>query len=146
MTTEHDLYDLRWEPYVWRGALGGAIGTLVVILAGAVYVWLRFGAGYLDDGFIIIVFFGPIGGVITGVAIGYIIYRVSNRMGKQLNKLLRIAIGVGCVFAFALLTSLTKSGPLHLVIELGYAVAVGGLAGLMARAKNTSASVLVYPT
>ena len=32
---EQNQRSLDWEPYVWRGALGGAIGTLVVLLVGA---------------------------------------------------------------------------------------------------------------
>lgn len=143
---KQDLYDLRWELYVWRGALGGGIGTLVVVLAGEVYNWLRFGTGSLGDVFVIAGLFGLISGPVTGLAIGFVIFKVTRRSGKQPNNTLRFAIGAGCVFAYILLTNLTKSGPILLTFDLGYAVAVGGLAGLMARAKNTSASIRVSAT
>jgi len=38
-----------WEPYVWRGILGGVIGNVILILLGAFYVAIRFGAKYLTD-------------------------------------------------------------------------------------------------
>ncbi len=130
--------ELNWEPYVWRGALGGVVGMFVVVAVGTVYVLLRLGVDNLVGQFVLLGVMGLVSGVITGLAIGYVIYKVTKRRGAEPNHLMRITIGIGMVLAYELLTALTSNHPFHPAFEVGYAVAVGGLAGFFAQAKTSS--------
>lgn len=123
----------HWEPYVWRGALGGTIGMLVVVALGAAYVLLRF--DHPIEMLVIMGVFGLLSGVLNGVVVGYVIYKVSRRLRTQPNAAVRIAIGTGCILVYQLLTDLTSSRPFHLTFMIACAISVGGLAGLMSRAK-----------
>jgi len=138
--------DLTWEPYVWRGALGGSVGMLVVVAVGTAYVLLRFGAANLVELFVIMGVMGLVSGVITGLAVGYVIYKVTRRRGAEPNHAMRIAIGIGMVLAYELLTNLTSNRPFHLTFVVGYAVAVGGLAGSFSRVKISASSTKISPT
>jgi hypothetical protein len=132
---------ISWEPYVWRGALGGAVSAVAVVLVGAIYVWLRVGAANLAEHFVVAGVFGLIGGGITGLAVGFVIFKTTSRTGTQPNHAMRIVIGVGCVLALDLIGLI--SGSLHPEFVVCWAVAVGGLPGLMARAPTTSAATSV---
>ena len=117
-----------WESFVWRGALGGVIGNLVV---------LGFGVARLTDGVSQVLMIGGIlaaaAGVIAGSALGYIIWKASCKWNKSLSPILRVVLGVSCFLAYSLLTDLTKINRPPLVFTVGYAVVVGGLAGLLSR-------------
>jgi hypothetical protein len=130
---------LGWESFVWRGAFGGASGGLLVMLVAGIYVASRFGMGTFQDLLVFGGVFSVIGGAVTGLAVGFVIWRVACKRGKQLSAVLRIVVGSSCVLIYSLLVELTKSGPSRLLFTLGYAISVGGLAGLLAKAKFSSA-------
>lgn len=141
--------ELTWEPYVWRGALGGVVGMFVVVAMGTAYVLLRFGVDNLVEQFVILGVMGVMGlagGVSTGLAVGYVIYKVTRRRGAEPNHAMRIAIGIGMVLAYELLTDLTSNRPFHPTFVVGYAVAVGGLAGFFSQAKTPSSSTEISTT
>ena len=127
---------MNWEPYVGRGVLGGMIGTLLVVIIGTIYVVVRFGPQNLGEMLVIMGVFGLASGAVAGIAVGYIIYKITGRTKTQPNAMFRIAIGTGCLLVYGLLTNITSSRPLHATFEVGYALVVGGLAGLMSRAKD----------
>lgn len=133
---------IGWEPYVWRGALGGALGNLLVVLFGAAYVLLRFGNSALLRHLLL---FGGVlalvAGTIVGLVIGFVIFEVTRKSGRRLNMLLRVLIGSICFLAYMLLTGLNSSRTYPMAFTVIYAVLVGGLAGLMAREKASSDSV-----
>ena len=138
---EPNQNELRWEPFVWRGALGGAIGMVAGGAVAIAFVLFHLGTDHISEGFLTMGVFGVVSGVLTGMAVGYIIYKVTKRWRTQPMIATRIAIGTICVLAYGLLTSLTGTRPFHMVFEIGYAVAVGGLAGLMARTKNPASKM-----
>ncbi|HYX29559.1 MAG TPA: hypothetical protein VE863_13415 [Pyrinomonadaceae bacterium] len=132
--------ELTWEPYVWRGALGGTLGMLGVVAVAMAYVLLRFGSDSLIEPFVIMGVMGLVSGVITGLAIGYVIYKVAQRRGAEPTHAWRIAIGIAAVLAYELLTGLTSNRPFHPTFVVGYAVAVGGLAGFLSRARPSAST------
>src|SRR3954447_15366423 len=81
-----------WEPYVGRGALGGSIGMLVVVAIGTLYVLMRYGSHNLIEALVVAGLMAIISGVITGLAVGYMIYRIRLRRHAQLTAAMRIAI------------------------------------------------------
>jgi hypothetical protein len=135
-----------WEPYVGRGALGGSIGMLVVVAIGTLYVLMRYGSHNLIEALVVAGLMAIISGVITGLAVGYMIYRIRLRRHAQLTAAMRIAIGIGAVLAYQTLAQLTRTEPFHPIFVIGYAVAVGGLAGLFARAKKSAPATDVVVT
>ena len=135
-----------WEPYVGRGALGGTIGMLVVVAIGTSYILMRYGSENLIELFLVMGVLGIISAVITGLAVGYLIYRITVRRRAQLTAAMRIVIGIGVVLAYQMLTQLTSSQPFHPTFVVGYAVSVGGLAGLFARAKKSAPSSEISAT
>ena len=126
---------------MWRGALGGVIGNVLVVLIGAVYVALRFGRSNLGDLLLSGGVVALVSGSIAGLAIGFVIWKTTCKYGKQPSSLPRLGIGFACFLAYSLVTGLTTSSPEPLIWTLGYAVLVGGLAGLMAR--NSSGATVV---
>ena len=133
--------ELTWEPYVGRGALGGALGMLLFVAVLTIYVLLRFGVDDLSQLLVVMGVMGLLGGVITGLAVGYVIYKLTVRRGSQLTILSRILIGIAVVVTYELLTGLTGRQPFHPTFVVGYAVSAGGLAGLFARSKPSATSV-----
>jgi uncharacterized membrane protein YeaQ/YmgE (transglycosylase-associated protein family) len=134
---------LSWKPYVWRGAIGGAIGSIVVLLVYTTYVWFSVDAhfrAYLERPFLLAGVIEILAAVIIGLVIGFCIFALTRRSGKQPSIALRVAGSAGCILAFLLLRDLTHNGPSHPLFDLGYAAAVGGLAGLMAHATMDPAS------
>ncbi len=131
---------LGWEPYVWRGALGGVIGNLLVVLLAAIYVLLRVGSVTLRHLIVFGGFFGFVAGTIAGLAIGFVIFEVTRKSERQLNMPLRMFIGSICFLAYLLLMGLNSNRPYPVAFTVIYAVLVGGLAGLAARAKGNSHS------
>jgi len=75
-----------WEPYVGRGALGGSIGMLVVVAIGTLYVLMRYGSHNLIEALVVAGLMAIISGVITGLAVGYMIYRIRLRRHAQLTR------------------------------------------------------------
>jgi|GEM_PF-3427774 len=136
--------ELTWEPYVGRGALGGALGVLLVVAVGTIYVLLRFGAYDLTQLLVVMGVMGVVDGVITGLAVGYMIYKLTARRGSQLTIVSRIPIGIVVVLTWELLRGLTSSEPFHPTFVVGYARSVGGLAGLFARSNPSATSVSVH--
>lgn len=132
--------EFSWEPYVWRGTLGGVIGNIVFILLGAVFTTMRFGANYLNDVLIIGGIFSLLGGALTGLAIGFVIYKIAQRRGKQPDGVARFVIGSASFFLFLSL-GLSELNLSHVVFRFAHAIFAGGLAGLMARAKHHPTSV-----
>ena len=134
--------EFSWEPYVWRGILGGVIGNVLFILLGAVFVALRFGATYLTDLLIIGGIMSPIVGALIGLAVGFVIYKLAQRWGKQPGGGARVAIGSASFFLFLLLDS-AKLDLSSVVFSFAYAIIVGGFAGFMARKTTSSARVSI---
>jgi hypothetical protein len=140
---DEDINDeTSWEPYVWRGIVGGVIGHVSFILLGGVFVAMRFGAEYLNDLLLIGGILSLIGGAIIGLAVGFVIYKLTQRWRKQPGSGARIAIGSASFFLFLVL-DFAKLDLSVVVFSFVYAILVGGLAGLMARAKTSSAPVSI---
>jgi len=124
-----------WKPFLWKGALGGAIGSVLVVLLGASYLWRSFGKSALRDLPLSGAVFGLVAGAMVGFAIGLVIFSATRKWGKQPGGATRVVIGFGCVLACSLAIDLTKSWPAPLTFTLAFAALVGGLAGLMAKTK-----------
>lgn len=140
-----DQLKTSWESFVGGGALGGAIGMLLVALFAGVYAYAQSsGAAFSSQlGFFILAWvIGLAGGAIVGVVVGYVIWKATCRWGKQPIPIVRITIGAGCYLGYLLLSDLItqRSSPLafSLKFNLVIAILVGGLAGLMAKAKVPS--------
>jgi hypothetical protein len=131
-----------WETYVWRGALGGVVGSVLGVLLAAAYVVLRFGSGTLRDLLVIGGVFALAGGAIAGLTIGYVIYRVARKRGRP-GVLTRTVIGFAGLLVFSLLLNVTNLDLSRFVFDIAYALLVGGVAGLMARDKPSSAPVAI---
>ena len=127
--------NLGWGPFVGKGALGGAFGSVLFLLLGAAYLYLKFGKDALRDLPIIGAVFGLVAGSMVGLAVGFLIFSATRKWRHQPGSALRVGIGFGCVLASALGINMTKSWPTPLVFSLVYAALVGGLAGLMAKTK-----------
>ena len=126
----------RVEPYVGRGALGGALGGLLaVVLVGILWAY-----GGLTEGLgsMLIVGFALalMGGAVTGLAVGYIIWTRAVKAGSDPHPVVRALIGVGVVLAWSLLMSILNGRSVPLAFSVIYAIVVGALPGLMARAKG----------
>jgi hypothetical protein len=139
---EHINRELRWEPYVWRGILGGVIGHVSFILLGGVFVAMRFGAEYLNDLLFIGGILSLIVGAIIGLAVGFVIYKLTQRWRKQPGSGARIAIGSASFFLFLVL-DFARLDLSTVVFSFAYAILVGGFAGLMARTKTSSPPVFI---
>jgi len=141
---DNDTNDkLDWEPYVWQGTLGGVIGNVCLVLLGAIYVVARFGTSYLTDGLVIAFIGGLLAGALLGLSVGFVIYKLTQRWGKQPNSAVRFAIGTACCLAFFLFLNLTNGRLSSVAFSLGYAILVGGFAGFLSRAKKASAAVSI---
>lgn len=134
--------ELSWEPFVWRGMLGGIIGMLVVVAVATIYTLVRWGSSGFFDELVIMDAMGLIGGVVTGIGVGCVIYKITKRRTTQPTMAARILIGTICVLTYSLFSNLIGTRSFHLTFYICYAVAVGGLAGLMARAKNPAPDML----
>ena len=123
---------LRAEPYILRGAVGGALGGLLAI--ALVSLWWVYSGLTEGLGSMLIVGFALalMGGAVAGVAVGYIVWRLALKTGKNPPPLLRAAIGVAVVLVWGALTNILNGGGRSLAFELAYAVIVGALPGLMA--------------
>jgi len=140
---EHTENLLTWKPYVWRGALGGAIGAVVVVLVYSAYSWFSVDAhirGYLVKQFLLAGVVEILAAVIIGVVVGFFIFAVTRRLVKQPGVALRVFVGTFPIVAVLLIMYLTQSGQFRPIFDLGYASAVGGLAGLMAHS-NAAKSI-----
>ena len=133
--------ELTWESYVGRGALGGALGMLLFVAVLTIYVLLRFGVYDLTQLLVVMGIAGLMSGVITGLVVGYVIYKLTVRRGSQLTIVSRILIGIVVVLTYELLTGLTGRQPFHPIFVVGYAVSAGGLAGLFTRSSPSATSV-----
>jgi hypothetical protein len=129
--------EFSYEPYVWKGALGGILGNMLAIIIGVIYIWTRFGWEYgardlLLVGWLLSLLSGPI----AGVAIGFIIWKVVGKIGKEPKTIVRCSIGAGVLILYSLLTNLTKAEPWHPAFILMYSITVGGMSGLLAKSKK----------
>ncbi len=134
---------VNWEPYLRGGALGGNIGGLVVFIFAGVYSFVYLGADSVLDLMVIVGISELIIGSIMGIMVGSMVYRVTKRLKAQPNSVLRFLIGAGYVLVIELLINLANWRIAHLGFEVVFAVAVGGVAGLMSRAKRPAASAPV---
>jgi len=126
------LKKLRAEPYISRGAIGGAIGGLsAIVLAGLWWVYTGLTEG-LSSLLIVGFALALMGGAVTGVAVGYIIWRVALKTGKNPHPLFRAAIGVAVVLVLGVLTNILNGGGRPLAFEFAYAIIVGALPGFLA--------------
>jgi len=74
------------------------------------------------------------GGAVSGVVVGYIIWTRAVKTGRDPHPFVRAVIGVGVVLAWSLVTSILGGRGLSLGFNLIYAIVVGALPGLFARA------------
>ena len=81
-----------------------------------------------------------VAGTIAGLLIGFFIFEITRKSGRELNMLVRMLIGSLCFLAYLLLTDLNSHRSYPLTFNVIYAALVGGSAGLMARAKGNSHS------
>jgi len=134
----HDEFrdELSWEPYVGRGVLGGVLGFLAFVLLGAIFVTPRFGSDAVRDLLLVGSVAALLSGALMGLAVGFVIYKVRRKWGKQPGIAVRFMIGFACLLAFLEMKDLLDSAPSSLLFNLTFAILVGGLAGLMARAKR----------
>jgi hypothetical protein len=87
----------------------------------------------------LLVVFGCAAAAIEGAVIGFVIYKVTDYRQAKTSAAARIAIGAGCLLIYGVLIALNRDQPFHPTFEIGSSFAVGGLAGLMSRAKNSLA-------
>ena len=132
---QKDQIELDWTPFVFGGIMGGLIGSLLIASVGAIYIW-RTGGEFLGQFLAASLGLGLIGGAIAGIAVGYVIFSVTKRQRKQPGHALRFAIGAGCLLAAYTLLHPPRS-KFDLLFNAGFALVVGGLAGLTARAKTS---------
>ena len=132
---QQDTDQYSWEPFVGRGALGGALGGFILFFLVSIYV---FDSDNLIYTVILPGVFGPIVGLIEGSIVGLIVFNWGQRSKRVPDKVVRILIGVVCLFVYLSLVTFLKSGPHHYLFDLGHAALVGGMAGIMARPKSYS--------
>jgi hypothetical protein len=152
---------MQWpniKPYLKRGALGGVIGVLsLIVIVGL--LWTSIGipediSDLMKEGFpafLLIARFPPIlpmifsvafeliRGAINGAIIGFFIWLWATKIGKNPHPAARVLIGVGVPLALSGITLIVdfQSGRrLAVVTGLLYAVVIGILAGLLARSKS----------
>jgi hypothetical protein len=130
--------EFSYEHYVWRGALGGAIGYLLLEVAAIVYYWTYSGSqgpvGKIVAGGV----FGLIGGAITGIVIGFLIWRITLKMGKEPSTIIRFCIGTCAFLIYYLLTHLYPYQEVRPLFALIFAILGGGLSGLLAHRKDAA--------
>src|SRR5258706_3350528 len=102
------------------------------------YVLLRVGSGTLRHLLVFGGFLSLVAGTIAGLSIGFVIFEVTRKSGRQLNMLLRILIGSVCFLAYLLVTRLNSNRSFPIAFTVIYAGLVGGFAGLLVRAKVNS--------
>jgi hypothetical protein len=94
--TEHEL---RWEPFVGRGVLGGMMGMFIVAMVAMALMFTGAINFNLTGTFVVLLVFVFVSGSLYGVGIGYIIYRITKQRAAQLSTLKRILIGAGIAFS-----------------------------------------------
>jgi peptidoglycan/LPS O-acetylase OafA/YrhL len=124
------------EPYLWRGALGGAIGVLIGIGLLAVYSVSAGLNNLLPQLIAAGLSIGLAGGALAGGIIGAIIFRVAAKKGRDPQAQVRVLIGVGSILVFSLLVNLLSGRRESFLLTLAYALVIGALPGLLARSKN----------
>ena len=142
---EENKREFSWEPYVGRGALGGVIGNVIFVLLGAVYFTVRYGPGYFREALISVLILALVTGALIGLAVGFVIYKLTCRWQKQPGRAMRVAIGSICFLAFFSFQHLTKADLQSVAFDFAYAILVGGFAGLMARASDGAPLVSSAP-
>ena len=132
------------EPYIARGALGGALGALLMVG----FVGIQWAYSGLTEGLastLIISFaLALIGGPVTGVIIGYVIWMRAAKIGVNPHPVVRVLIGIGVLLALSIFTTVTgliRGRDVTIVPELLYAVVVGIPTGLLARSKSNPESI-----
>lgn len=125
-----------YEPYVWRGALGGAVGYLLLAIAGVLYYWSYSGSQGLAEVIVVGGLFGLIGGAIAGIVIGFLIWRITLKIGEEPSAIIRLLIGTGAFLIYDLVTHMYPNQGIRPLFSLIFAVLGGGLSGLLAHRKD----------
>jgi hypothetical protein len=133
---EQSTKTLRWEPFVWRAVLGGVIGNMIVILiaSGSRGFVVGVDREFLRDFLVIGSVLALTSGALMGIGVGYVIYRLTLRWGRQPGIMVRIAVGLACCLVLTSSRSLISLKLSAIGFDLVYALLVGGVAGLMAHA------------
>jgi hypothetical protein len=135
------MREYSYEPYVYRGALGGVLGYLLMLVPVTAYIWVSFGGDFgYDKGvsglLLTSALLGLIGGPVAGSVIGLIIWVATVKLGREPKAMMRVLIGAGLCLTFSFLVEFlaghARGGP-HIPL---FAALGGGLPGLLAHAKN----------
>ena len=125
-----------WEPFVWRAVLGGIIGNLIAILiaSGSRGFVVGIDREFLRDFLIIGSVLALTSGALIGVGVGYLIYKLSLRWGRQPGIMVRVAVGLACCLVLTSWRNLISPNLAAIGFDLVYALLVGGVSGLMSQA------------
>ena len=135
--------------FIWRGAIGGAVGNLLFLLYGALSY--KFALGYIPypQLFILGIPTYVMTGAVIGAIIGILIWICCIKSGRNLGAIVRALIGIGSVIIIGLLMSLISKEdgrglvPTSLVYRIATGIlavlVLGALPGLVAR-PNTKQS------
>jgi hypothetical protein len=127
---------LAWESYVWRAAVAGMVGGLLLTAAGFAYARWQSAMPFPATLIALAVIFAPVSGALMGSAVGAIIWKISQRMNDEPGAMFRFLLGLGFVVLFSLTIDLAASRSSAPALTLGFAICFGGLPGLMARPRH----------
>ena len=119
--------------FIWRGAVGGAVGNLLFLLYGALSYKFTLGHIPYPQLFILAIPMYLVIGAAIGAVIGIIIWGCLIKSGRNIGAVVRACIGMGSVIIIGLLMSLiSKEDSRGLVPpSLAYRIVTGILAVLV---------------